>query len=161
LIAGTLGVMAVPSHTPKLMEIEGMAQLMQLEQKLEIYRMVMETYREEHKVYPGYGYGQKGSWLHGQPSGSDFTRQLIYCSTEWGRTSSSDPLSYPYGPYLYSGLPKNPINGLDTVRILTDDQTFPAEPDSLTGWIYKPATGEIHANSIGDSIVSGIPFYQL
>jgi len=48
------------------------------------------------------------------------------------------------GPYLRTGVPKNPVNNLSTVKI---SATFTA--DDTTGWIYDPDTGTIKANSTG------------
>ena len=48
---------------------------------------------------------------------------------------------YPYGPYLYNGVPVNPISGRSIV-VLTD--TFPpTEPSGAKGWIYHQQTGQI------------------
>jgi hypothetical protein len=161
IVAGVVGVMAVPELDVPKTDMVGMAQVTQLQYQMGNYRDVIESYRADHKVYPGYAYGQRGAWLHGSISGTDFRRQMLFGSTEWGRTSPTDPGSYPFGPYLETGMIKNPVNGLDTVWLLADDQDFPAEPTGTTGWIYRPATGEIIANCEGVSVLTGVQYFDL
>ena len=62
---------------------------------------------------------------------------------------------FKYGPYL-SKMPKNPINGLDTMLIIGDGAMIPA-PDGSTGFTYKPETQEIRPNVIGND-TSGTPY---
>jgi hypothetical protein len=161
VIAGAIGFMAVPALDMPEKDMVGMAQTAQLQAKISAYRDTLDVYRAEHVVYPGYSYGQKGAWEHGPVSGVDFRRQLLFSSTELGRTSPVDPGNFPLGPYFETGMLTNPINGLDTVWLLRDKQPFPAEPTGTTGWIYKPATGEIYANCEGESALTGAPYYSL
>jgi prepilin-type N-terminal cleavage/methylation domain-containing protein len=46
------------------------------------------------------------------------------------------------GHYL-SELPENPFNGHVNVRVILDDEPFPAEATGAYGWVYKPATKDI------------------
>ncbi len=51
---------------------------------------------------------------------------------------------YPFGPYLRSGVPLNPITGRS---IVTLTETFPPKAASGNGgWIYHQATGRIAAD---------------
>ena len=53
-------------------------------------------------------------------------------------------------PYLANGLPDNPMNGLATVKVVTDkDALVAADIDGTTGWISSKVTGEIRANTTG------------
>jgi prepilin-type N-terminal cleavage/methylation domain-containing protein len=53
------------------------------------------------------------------------------------------------GRYLPK-LPKNPFNESNTMTLLGNDDSFPAEaPGGDAGWIYKPATKEIRLNWLG------------
>ena len=65
------------------------------------------------------------------------------------------------GPYLPRALPANPVNGLASVRVLADDEPWPARSDDTTGWIYRPATGEVRANVRGSVGESGLRYDQL
>jgi len=51
---------------------------------------------------------------------------------------------YPFGPYLRSGLPLNPITGRS---IVTATGVFPpTAPSKNGGWLYHQATGQIAAD---------------
>jgi hypothetical protein len=161
IIAGAIGIMAVPDLDLPRTDMVGMAQVTQLQYKMGVYRQSLEDYREDHNFYPGYGAGQKGCWERGELSAEVYRRQLMQRSTELGLTNVNDSSRFPFGPYLSIGMIKNPVNGLDTVRLLRDDQDFPADPDGATGWLFKPATGELHANCDGVSAVTGISYFDL
>ncbi len=161
IIASAVGVMAVPDVVPEIDSMSGLAQLTQLQYQLDSYRSAIGNYRADHHVYPGYGYGRPGAWLHGAPSGLDFKRQMILWSDEWGHVGQMSPGIKELGPYLETGLLKNPINGLESVRLIVDGQSFPAEPDNETGWYFKPQTGELRANCDGKSTFTNQSYYQL
>lgn len=161
VIASVVGAMAVPDMTSGVTSMPGMSQVTQLQYQLDSYRSVIGNYRAEHHVYPGYGYGRAGAWLHGEPSGVNFKRQMLLWSDEWGNVGQMTPGRMELGPYLESGLLKNPVNGLDSVRLLTDSQEFPSTPSGETGWYFKPLTGELRANCSGSSPYTGQSYYQL
>ena len=51
---------------------------------------------------------------------------------------------FPYGPYLQTGVPVNPITGCS---IITLTETFPpTAPSGNGGWLYHQATGRIAAD---------------
>ncbi|MFH1718501.1 MAG: hypothetical protein ABIF19_14190, partial [Planctomycetota bacterium] len=56
--------------------------------------------------------------------------------------------NFPRGPYMMK-LPVNPLNHKDTVQVLADGDSFPANADDSHGWIYKPTTGEVRADCTG------------
>ena len=56
-------------------------------------------------------------------------------------TGASDPDNYPYGPYVDSKLPNNPLNDLNTVAAGTG-----AAGDGSSGWQYNASTGGIWPN---------------
>ena len=57
---------------------------------------------------------------------------------------ASDPVTYPYGPYVDSELPKNPFSELNTVAAGTG-----AAGDGSSGWQYNASTGRIWPNHSG------------
>ncbi len=55
--------------------------------------------------------------------------------------------TYPFGPYLASGIPPNPITGVATVTVLA---TIPPSAESGTdGWLYHAASGQIYIDKTG------------
>ena len=92
-----------------------------------------------------------------QPAtGADFVAQMTKPTNEFGVTSTSSTPIFKYGPYL-SIMPNNPLNKLDAVLIVGDTDPLPAPTGADYGWIYKPLTGEIIANSAGAD-GSGTPY---
>jgi hypothetical protein len=55
----------------------------------------------------------------------------------------------------------NPLNHRANVRFLSGSEPWPADGDDSTGWLYRPATGEIRANSPGTSPWSGNRFMDM
>jgi hypothetical protein len=47
-------------------------------------------------------------------------------------------------------MPTNPINGLAKIKFVADADELPAPDDATYGWIYKPKTQQIIANSTGN-----------
>jgi len=161
VIAGAVGAMAVPDMTPDVGSMAGLSQLTQLQYQLNNFRSAVGDYEADHHAFPGYGPGRAGAWMHGELSGVNFKRQMILWSDEWGNIGQMTPGRMELGPYLERGLLENPINGLDSVRLLRDNEPFPAVPGGETGWYFKPATGELRANCAGESIFSGQSYYEL
>lgn len=53
------------------------------------------------------------------------------------------------GPYLRAGVPPNPLDGIDEVRVVTVG-SVPAA-DGSGGWIFHPPSGRFHANTRTDA----------
>jgi len=66
----------------------------------------------------------------------------------------NDPTTVPTAPQFQDQttvqdrcllqIPQNPFNNLNRVRIIGNDEDFPAEATGQDGWIYQPATKIIH-----------------
>jgi prepilin-type N-terminal cleavage/methylation domain-containing protein len=85
------------------------------------------------------------------PTEAAFLDQMTHCSSEKCATSATGSPVYKLGPYL-SRMPDNPINGTNAIKVIPDAAPMPApNPAEATkyGWIYKPSTQEIIANSTG------------
>jgi hypothetical protein len=54
-------------------------------------------------------------------------------------------------------MPSNPLNALSAILTVGDAEAMPEPTNVDYGWIYKPLTGEIIANSTG-SDASGTPY---
>lgn len=63
--------------------------------------------------------------------------------------------------YLGPQVPRNPWNGLDTIRRLPPGAPWPASGDGASGWIYRPATGEIRADVPAELITAGVRLFDL
>lgn len=161
VIAGAIGVMAVPDFKPVPTDMRGMAQYTQFQYKLDNYRDVLETYRAEHDTYPGFIPGTESGDLDAPVSELHLRYQLLLGSSEAGYFHAVNPIDFPLGPYFETGMTKNPVNGLDSVQLLANDEPFPVEPNGQTGWLYKPATGEIRANSLGGLSLLKKNFYDM
>lgn len=71
--------------------------------------------------------------------------QLTGTTNAAGATGTGS--SYPYGPYLVNGVPANPLNGVKTVTVTTDNP--PTASTATGGWFYNETTGGFWANSSG------------
>ena len=109
-----------------------------------LYRFVL-IYKAHHlEVAPGYPNGLTTA----TPTEQAFIDQATLSSNATGQTAAIGTSGYIRGPYLQH-IPKNPLNNLDTVQMLGNGESFPANGDDSHGWIYKAATGEIKADSSG------------
>lgn len=78
----------------------------------------------------------------------DFEAQLIGRSRSDGSTSAFESYEDRFcGPYL-EDLPVNPVNGLNSVRLMPASYSDPVLNGSA-GWVYVPATGKIYADLPG------------
>lgn len=150
IVAGLLlMVVAVPQarSAPEYAAMQRSAR--ELREALGALREAISAYHFDHGAWPGRPPSRE-ALPEGAARGYLGLEQQITLETDisgepgWG----ADDL-HPFGPYLECGLPANPINGLSTVRALDEDAAWPIAPDGTSGWIYRPSTGEIRANSPG------------
>ncbi len=67
--------------------------------------------------------------------------QLTLATDSTGATGQPGT-TYPFGPYLASGIPPNPLTGVATITVLA---TIPPSAESGTdGWLYHAASGQIY-----------------
>jgi len=122
---------------------------------LRLLRRFILVYTSHHlEVGPGYPNGNAGA----APIDQVFRDQAMLSSDAHGQTAPRGTVGFPYGPYL-SKIPVNPFNGLGTIQMLANGQNFPAAGDDSHGWICKPETGEIRADSTGTDD-RGIAYYD-
>ena len=104
-----------------------------LRKDLAALREAVARFQEEHPgVTPGVA--------HGEARESRFVHHLARKTLPDGQP---DPAG-SCGPYLGAGIPPNPINGLDSVLLTTDDR-----PNDSTGWLFHLPTGRVYANCTG------------
>ena len=122
-------------------------------QDLERMRRATEFYAFQHDdVLPGVD--AFGVWLP-----ATFVAQLQTASDRDGNTAPAGTVGFPYGPYLETGIPENPYNGLNTVMVVAPGFVF-AAPDNTTGWVFLADSGALRANTPGTT-VSGATIFEL
>lgn len=140
IILGILAAVVIPQFGSASTEAKESA----LMTNLAALRGAIDLYRIQHaETFPGD--------IAGVVSWANFETQLT-TQTDVDGNAGTD-----YGPYLRTGVPRNPINGLATGI----EGTIPAAPDDTTGWYYEQATGEIRANSSGTGPSTGIDYFDM
>jgi general secretion pathway protein G len=115
-----------------------------LKDDLRYLRTQIIVYSAQHRdTPPGYPGGSRSA----SPTVTDFLSQMTNRTNESGSTGAP-AATYPFGPYLQK-MPPNPINALDTIKIVADNAALPTA-DGTTGWIYKAQTQEIIPNLAGN-----------
>lgn len=132
-VLGLLAVVGLPSMTrdapPKPDEFTLLSRLVEM-------RLAIDTYWAEHETFPG------------QDGPEQFAAQLTGTTDSEGRVGQGP--EFALGPYLLTGVPDNPFQGVNSVRIVSP---LPGEPVGGEAWLYDPATGQVRANVAG--VVSG------
>ncbi|MGQ9913905.1 MAG: type II secretion system protein [Thermogutta sp.] len=96
-------------------------------------RSQIELYKVHHGSYPTI-------------SNNDLP-QLWQATNAAGDVGTPGP-SYPYGPYLTSGIPANPYNNSNrVVPVTTPGQTPTGAVAGGAGWQYDQTTGNIYPNN--------------
>lgn len=125
-ILGILAAIVFPEYRSHAQQAKESA----AKEDLQILRSAIERYAIQHDgIAPGYPDNDPSS----SPSIKPFTDQMVR-----------------NGSYL-SEIPSNPLNDATAIKMVYDDETFPAEPlgTDFYGWIYQPATKTIKLNSPG------------
>ena len=118
-----------------------------LKDELRYLRTQIVVYKAQHRdVPPGYPNGDNKT---SAATATDFVAQMTKPTDETGVTSTSSTPVYKFGPYL-SSMPENPLTKLDGVLIVTDGADIPDATGADYGWYYKPSTGEIVGNAVGN-----------
>ncbi len=140
IILGILAAVVIPQFGSASLEAKESA----LMTNLAALRGAIDLYRIQHaETFPG-DVGGTVSW-------ANFVTQLI------SQTDVDGDPGTDYGPYLRTGVPRNPINGLNTGT----EGSIPGSPDGTTGWYYDQSTGEIRANAAGTGPSTGIDYFDM
>ena len=141
VILGILATIVVPQFSNASVN----AKENTLKDELRYLRTQVVVYKAQHQdCPPGYPGGDRSA----NATGPDFIAQLTKPTDESGNTAAANTQVFKFGPYL-SAMPSNPLNNLTAVLIVDDTSPIPTPTDVDYGWIYKPLTGEIVANSTG------------
>ena len=137
-----LGILAAVTM-PMFANASDSARASMLADNLRAWRMQITVFWAEHRdIAPGYTAG--GS----DPTEALFLNHMILSSKETLETASPGTSGFDFGPYMQM-IPVNPVNRKSTVQIIPDGQAFPTEPDDSHGWIYKPQTLTLRADTAG------------
>ena len=124
-----------------------------LKDELRFLRSQIALFKSQHRdTPPGYPGGDRTA----SPTEVDFVTQLTIYTNENCDTNSSQSGLFRFGPYL-SVIPENPLNRSATVLVTPTGAPLPAPAVDGHGWIYRPETQEIIANSVGTD-PSGTPY---
>ncbi len=135
-LLGILAAFALPSfqnHTTEAREVAA-------KDNLRLLRNAIKIYATKHDdLGPGYFHFISS----GNPMYIVVERQLIDSDKQFSR------------------MPKNPFNGKDLMKMVLNDEQFPAAPieTDLYGWIYKASSKTIKLNWSGTDL-AGIPYFD-
>lgn len=139
IILGILAAVVIPQFSSASLEARESA----LMTDLHALRNAIDLYHVQHNdTYPG--------TISGTTNWANFVTHMTTQTDKDG-----DP-GTDYGPYLRTGVPRNPFNNLSTGTI----GAIPGTADNATGWYYDDSTGEIRANTSGTG-PSGIDYLNL
>ncbi len=127
-----------------------------LKDDLRYLRTQIVVFKAQHRdAAPGYSNGD----VHATPTWDLFQAQMTKYSNNKCDTSDSGSATYPFGPYLLK-IPANPITGVTKVLVIANGQPTPTTFQGTDyGWIYKPETQEIVANS-SEKDSNGMPYIK-
>ena len=141
VILGILATIVVPQFSNASMN----ARENTLKDELRYLRTQIVVYKaQHHDVPPGYPNGDRTA----AATGPDFILQMTKPTDEYSVVNASSTPVFKFGPYL-SAMPTNPLTNLNAILIVADTDAMPDPTNVDYGWIYKPLTGEIIANSTG------------
>jgi prepilin-type N-terminal cleavage/methylation domain-containing protein len=145
IILGVLAAIAIPQFAGNTDD----ARLSALDTSLSELRNAIEMYYHQHSnVYPGAVKETDGTAsANAAAAQTAFLAQLTLYSKADGTTSAAKDATFPYGPYLKKGLPKNPYGGLTTILCdIAEDDITAAASSGTFGWKFYTITGRLIAN---------------
>ena len=150
VILGILAAIVIPQFS----NASHVARENTLKDDLRYLRTQIAVFKAQHRdVPPGYPNGNKLS----TPTWNDFQDQMCKFTNEKCLTAATGSPSYPLGPYLQK-MPQNPITSVNVVMVIPNGTAMPKTYQGATyGWIYKPETQEIVANS-NEKDANGVPY---
>jgi prepilin-type N-terminal cleavage/methylation domain-containing protein len=130
---------------PKFSNASAVARASMLADDLRLMRAQIQVFRAQHNdVAPGYPNGIST----GTPTQDAFVSHLTKATNKAFGVAEPGTAGFPFGPY-FSSFPENPINGLQTVKIVANAAAFPATADDSFGWVYQGSTLIFKADSAG------------
>ncbi len=150
-VLGILAAIVVPqfqSHATRAKEAA-------VKSNLRVLRSGIELYTVQHNsVPPGYPNGD----ITATPSALTFVSQLTQASNESGQTATPGTAGYRLGPYIRK-FPENSFNDLTTVKMLGNNEEFPANATGNFAYLYRPATKTIKLDWSGNDS-AGVAYFD-
>ncbi len=154
IIIGILAAVAIPQFGSSSED----AKVAALKENLRTMRSAIEKYYIEHNnVYPGIVKTHRatgaGSAAAHTSTEDAFVKQLTMYSDANGNTCAEMHSSFPFKPYLKSGVPANPLPAAGAVadpagvNVVTDTTPLTADGSATKGWKFSSARGDIIANN--------------
>lgn len=140
IIMGILAAVVIPQFKSSADETRESAMM----NHLRSLRSAIELYTIQHNDTPPGTVSGTSNW-------NNFTTHMTTSTDENGDAGTE------YGPYFPRGVPRNPINEMNTGTV----GPIPNAPDDNTGWYYDATTGEIRANSSGTGPTTGIDYFDM
>ena len=140
IIIGIIATLAIPQFIDSTVD----AQEATLLGDLAVMRNAINLYYHQHSsTYPG-AVKEDGT--------GDVTNQLAQYTDADGKTSATlDRALYPFGPYLMTGLPDDPVavtgSDIDGVTVTSDAGVLTADDEPTTGWKYSKLSGSVIGNN--------------
>jgi len=142
VILGILATIVIPQFSNASIN----AKENMLKDELRYIRTQIVVYKaQHHDIPPGYPGGDRTA----PATGADFVAQMTKPTNDYGVTNAVATSTFKFGPYL-SAMPANPLTKLDGVQIVGDAEAIPDPTGTDYGWFYKPVTGEVVANVVGN-----------
>jgi len=150
IIIGILATLAIPQFVSSTAD----AQEATLMGDLAILRNAINLYYHQHgDTYPGaVKTDGSGDATVAADNPAAFIDQLTQYTDADGKTSATlDRTNFPFGPYLFTGIPDNPLAvagaDADSATVTSDAGTLTADAAPTTGWKYSKVTAQIIANN--------------
>lgn len=140
VILGIIAAIVIPQFS----NASHVARENSLKDDLRYLRTQVAVFKAQHRdTPPGYPSGNTAS----TPTATDFNNQMTHYSNDKCGTSTSASASYPLGPYIQK-MPPNPLTNNTAVLVIDNSTPMPKTYQGASyGWIYKPSTQEIIANT--------------
>lgn len=150
IILGVLSAIAIPQFAGSSDDAKQAAlsaNRTQLRKAVELY------YHQHNGNYPGAKHHTTGAaTTTAAAAESSFVKQLTFFTSRDGVASTVKDGTYKYGPYLKTGVPANPYNGLDSIKCdITTENISEAATDGTTGWKLFVRTGRLLANDFASA----------
>ncbi len=174
-------IMAIPIRHRSRAEVESQRLTTELQLTLTELRATIADYSTTHGHFPGADPARHSDpfWVEhqldialrrsaesaGRPGGATFgaptsASEPLGRNASEPRPSASDRVRR-HTFHIDDPVLENPLNRRASVRFLADTDPWPLEGDDSSGWLYRPATGEIRANSPGRSTWTGTRFLDM
>jgi len=137
---------------PQLSRASQQSRQNSLKDVLQYFKTHIAVFKAQHQDLPP---GYPGANPTSGPTNQAMASQLTEYSDVFCDLSPRPGTAFQFGPYVKE-IPANPVNGMNTVKMIGNNQSLPA-PDGTTGWIYKPQTQELIPNLTGND-ASGTPY---